>query len=382
MKIVHIISSLHTGGAASTLVRLILNMPQHNHVVITLTDIGHLGESLIECGYTVHEVRLKNSTLWSALPRLWRLVRKERPEIVQTWMYHSDLIGGVISRLAGVRHIIWNVRNTHIPQGRFSKTGLFVKLCAITSSWLPSAIICCAKSSMEFHVMKGYQRKKMTMIPNGYEALNWHPIGADRAKARRNYGFPDCAFIVGIVGRYDMLKGYDVFIEAAAIISKSINNAIFIMIGRHVNEDNFELNSLILTRGGNADFRLLDERRDVMKIISTMDVYCLSSISEGFPNVVAEAMLMQIPCVVANVGDAAQIVGPTGYVVPPRNPSAIAEAVCALANIGEKQRRAFGKAARQRIVDNYSIEAVSKEYDKLYSEIVNQKVWSFRDLCG
>jgi glycosyltransferase involved in cell wall biosynthesis len=369
MKIIHIISSLNTGGAEMMLVRLIRGMSSHTHVVVTLTEVGPLGLSLKASGYTVYCLDLRPSTALCALPRLWRLVRRESPDIVQTWMYHADLLGGLIGRLAGVKQIVWNVRNTEIPKGRLSMTGLIVRLCAIISTWLPNAIICCAHAGLEAHASRGYKRHKMLVIPNGYDIREWQPKGVSRSEVRQDYGLPRDAFIVGIVGRYDSLKGYDVFIEAAARIGKVVHNAVFLMIGRHVEASNVELRSLIESRGGDAVFRLLGERSDVSQLMSTMDVYCLSSRAEGFPNVVAEAMLMQVPCVVTNVGDAARIVGQTGCVVPPGEPDAIAEVVCTLERMGEERRRAAGEAARQRIVNHYGIEVVSKQYEQVYKKI-------------
>jgi glycosyltransferase involved in cell wall biosynthesis len=369
MKIIHIISSLNTGGAEMMLVRLIRGMPRHTHVVVTLTEVGPLGASLKASGYTVYCLGLRATIAWYALPRLWHLVRQESPDIVQTWMYHADFLGGFVSRLAGVKQIVWNVRNTEIPQGRLSVTGFIVRLCAIISTWLPKAIICCAHAGLEVHATRGYKRQKMLVIPNGYDTHEWQPKGVGRREVRRDNDLPEDAFIIGIVGRYDSLKGYDVFIEAAALIAKVVHNAIFLMIGRHVDASNVELRNLIESRGGDAAFRLLGERSDVSQLMSTMDVYCLSSKAEGFPNVVAEAMLMQVPCVVTNVGDAARIVGPTGCVVPPNEPDAIAEAVCSFERMGEERRRTTGDAARQRIVKHYGIEVVSKQYEQLYEQI-------------
>lgn len=366
MKIVHIISGLNTGGAETMLVRLIRGMPQHTHVVITLTTVGPLGELLKAAGYAVHGIGLRASSAWWALPHLWRLIRRESPDIVQTWMYHADLLGGLIGRLAGARQIVWNVRNTEIPQGSLSITGLIIRLCAITSTWLPNAIICCAHAGLEVHAARGYKREKMLTIPNGYDIREWQPKSNSRYAVRRDNGLPDKAFIVGIVGRYDALKGYDVFIEAAARIAKVVHNAIFLMIGRHVDTSNVELHNLIESRGGNAVFRLLGERSDVSNLMSTLDVYCLSSKAEGFPNVVAEAMLMQVPCVVTNVGDAARIVGEAGRVVPPGQPKALADALLEIESMSEIQRQEMGVAARKRIVEHYDIKVIAQRYSELY----------------
>lgn len=366
MKIVHIISSLNVGGAETMLVRLIQGMPQHTHVVLTLTENGPLGEMLKASGHTVYVIGLRFSTAWFACPRLWYLLRQESPDIVQTWMYHADLLGGLMGRLAGARQIIWNVRNTEIPQGRLSMTGLIVSLCAISSKWLPKAIICCAHAGLEVHAALGYKRQKMLTIPNGYDTLEWQPKSVSRSAVRRDHGLPNEAFIVGIVARYDPLKGYDVFIEAAAHIAKVVNNALFLMIGRRVDASNIELCRLVESRGGGAVFRLLGERSDISQLMTAMDVYCLSSKAEGFPNVVAEAMLMQLPCVVTNVGDAAHIVGEAGRVVPPDQPKALADALLAIENMSEIQRQEMGVAARRRIVEHYDIKVIAQRYSELY----------------
>ena len=369
MKIVHIIVGLQTGGAEAMLVRLVQAMPQHTHVVITLTSVGPLGETLKSAGHTVHAIGLSASTAWRALPRLWRLIRQLRPDIVQTWMYHADLLGGVIGRLAGARHIVWNVRNTEIPQGRLSATGIVIRICAALSGRVPSAIVCCAHAGQASHVALGYDRLRMLVIPNGYDAGRWYPTASGREAARSALGLSGSAFVVGIVGRFDPLKGYDVFITAAARVAHAVRDVVFVMIGRHVDERNAELRRLIEVQGGGATFRLLGERRDVPELMSALDVYCLSSRAEGFPNVVAEAMLMQVPCVVTDVGDAARIVGSTGRVVPPGDARALADAIVAFERMGMEARRASGRAARQRIVDHFGIDTVSRQYERLYEHI-------------
>jgi len=210
------------------------------------------------------------------------------------------------------------------------------------------------------------------MIPNGYCANDWQPSSFNKLHSRHQYCLPDKAFIVGIVGRYDALKGYDIFIEAAARITKTSANSLFLMIGRNVDYSNLELVSLIDASGGEAVFKLIGERSDISRLMSTMDVFCLSSKAEGFPNVVAEAMLMQLPCVVTNVGDAARIVGDTGFVVPSNDPQALAEAVKTTEELGEDGRLPLGKLARQRILQYYEISSVLRKYEHLYQQVYQE----------
>jgi len=363
----HIIVGLEAGGAETMLRRLIENSDQKKNQIVSLTAIGSLGRELVANGYAVHALEMGPTSFCRGCYRLWKIIRQSHPDVIQTWMYHSDLLGGLIGRLAGVRNIVWNVRNTQIPQQSFSVTGFVVRLCALLSHFIPRSIICCAHSGLKTHMALGYNRKRMVVIPNGYDLKAWSLPSKSKSDIRLEYGLPLDVMIVGIVGRFDPLKGYDYFIEAAGFVAaQSSKQYIFVMVGRNVDEHNVYLQSMITSKGAEAKFILMGERKDVSSIMYALDVLCLSSKAEGFPNVVAESMLMQVPCVVTDVGDAAQIVGNTGKVVPPCEPHALAEAILEFEDMGSYKRHEMGVAARQRIVANYDIKVVAQHYSELY----------------
>ena len=106
------------------------------------------------------------------LPLLREWLEKEKPDIVQTWMYHADLFGGIACRLAGIKQVFWNVRNTQIPQKGLSVTLSVIKICAFLSKFIPKKVICCAQSALESHVNLGYRKEKMVVVPNGFETTN------------------------------------------------------------------------------------------------------------------------------------------------------------------------------------------------------------------
>jgi glycosyltransferase involved in cell wall biosynthesis len=138
------------------------------------------------------------------------------------------------------------------------------------------------------------------------------------------------------------------------------------MVGRGVDENNIELNKLIKDKGGNAQFKLMGERKDIESIMYMFDVFCLASHAEGFPNVVAEAMLMQVPCVVTDVGDARVIVGTTGVVVKPGQSTALSDALLSLTMLSDNQRTDIGRDARRRIMKKFDINVVALQYAKIY----------------
>jgi glycosyltransferase involved in cell wall biosynthesis len=367
MVIFHLIVGLEVSGAELMLFRLVSALPKHKNIIISLTSIGPVGNRLIDAGQTVHTLDLRLLTFCHSLYKLWRLIRAYRPDVIQTWMYHSDLLGGILGRLAGVRNIVWNVRNTEIPQGAWSLTGIVVRLCAVFSHFIPRVIVCCAYAGLERHASLGYCRDRMVVIPNGYETQNLQEVLQSKFSVRAMYGISQTAFVVGIVGRFDRLKGFDIFIETAGLmVDRCPSELLFIMSGRSLDEKNTTLSALIQNKGRQAQFKLMGEQKDVAEIMVALDVLCMASRSEGFPNVVAEAMLMQIPCVVTDVGDARIIVGQTGRVVLPGKPDVLADALLEIESMNEIQRRQMGHDARERIVMNYDIKIISQSYAEIY----------------
>jgi len=363
----HLIVGLETGGAERMLFRLVKSLPGHSHIIVSLTKVGPIGAQLISSGYSVHSIDLRLKTFVISIAKLWKLIDFYRPNVIQTWMYHADLLGGLVGRLAGIKNIIWNIRNTEIPQSEWSVTGIIIKICAKLSNTVPHKIVCCAHAVMQSHAALGYCIERMKVIPNGYESEAWALPSQSKNDIKKIYDLPLDSIIIGVVGRFDRLKGYDVFIEAAAILSKCNHRGLFfLMVGRNVDDKNAELLSLIAEKGGGAPFKLMGERKDIPQVMYALDIFCLSSRAEGFPNVVAEAMLMEVPCVVTDVGDAGLIVGTAGKVVPPNQPAALADALLSVVCMNEAQRTAIGHDARKRILQRFDINAVAQLYEDVY----------------
>jgi glycosyltransferase involved in cell wall biosynthesis len=376
LRILHIIIGLDTGGAEHMLKRLIESHGDNTdyvHSVISITKIGKVGEQLKTLGVEVQALGMRNfldapHVLW----KLSRLIRAINPEIVQTWMYHADLFGGLAARLVGKRNVIWGIRGSAIPQKGLSATRMVVTLCSWTSHFLPSVIICCAEAALVAHVNRGYDQSKMIFIPNGYDLSRLHRNAKVRSKIRSELGVDDC-LVVGIVGRFDPLKDYRNFVIAASMLASRVDHVKFLMIGRDVVSTNLELNKWIAEGNYAHKYVLAGERDDIPGCLAAMDVFCLSSCQEGFPNVVCEAMAMNVPCVVTDVGDAAEIVSDTGIVVPSKDSTALAEALQAMIRMGVAKREYLGNLARLRIEENYSIETASARFELIYNQLIEKK---------
>ena len=373
MKVLHVIVGLNLGGAETMLKRLIETnlLSNSENVVVSLTSLGVVGESLRGRGVTVHTLGMASPmgffiTLW----RLIKLIRQCRPAIVQTWMYHADLIGGIAARLAGSCWVVWGVRSTAIPQGRLSFTYWLVRLCAICSYFIPDRIICCAISAKVAHMKLHYAERKMVVVPNGY---NFSDIKFDlgsRINLRGELGFNDADIVIGVVGRFDPLKDFHNFIIAASLLVVRQDNVKFVMVGRGNEWANPTLVSWIESSGLTARFHLLGQQSDIARFLSTMDVFCLSSVSEAFPNVVVEAMAIGLPCVVTRAGDAAIILGDEDFVVPVKDSVALANALLKLCQFDMAHRKLLGEKNARKVRGEYGIETIMKLYQDIYYQVI------------
>jgi glycosyltransferase involved in cell wall biosynthesis len=337
--------------------------------VISLTTLGVIGKNLRANGVTVHALGMSwllefPLTLW----RLVRLIHRYRPRVVQTWLYHADLLGGLAARLAGSCGVVWGIRSTTIPQGPLSVTFWLVRLCAVCSHFIPHRIVCCAQSAKSAHIALGFAAHKMTVIPNGYDFSFFdHDTGA-RARARAELGFGADHIVIGVVARFDPLKGLRDFVAAASQLAAKRTDTRFLMVGRDLDWSNAVLREWIESGGAARVFRLVGEQSDVTYHLAAMEIFCLSSINEAFPNVVVEAMAMGLPCVVTRAGDAADILGDNGLVVPTRNPTALCEALLRMCDLSREERRALGESGRRKVRADYDIEHIKRKYEQVYAE--------------
>ncbi len=375
MHIVHVIIDLTAGGAELMLKRLAVSHardPRYEHQVISLRTLGTVGPMLQQAGISVDALGMRT---WRDIPRivaaLVREMRERRPDIVQTWMYHSDLLGGVAARLAGVRRVLWSVRVADItPDMGVARNTFWVRrACARLSRYVPRQIVYVCHSGRPPHEALGYDPTKGLVIPNGY-LLPPERTKAESRQLRSQLGIPEDALLIGSAGRRSEQKDYPTFVAAAALIAAQVPEAHFVIMGRQLDWDNVELARLVRATNHSKRFHLLGERRDISDCLATLDIFCLHSIQEGFPNVVAEAMAAGVPCVVTDVGDAALLVGGTGTVIEPRQPARLAAALGALLDLGSDQREALGRRARRRIEEHFSIKAVAEQYADLYRNLI------------
>lgn len=368
--ILHIITGLDNGGAEAVLYRLCIGDKRHCHKVISLTGRGHYGPLLEAAGFTVICLNMpRRRTPIAALLRLWREIRQIKPDVVQTWMYHSNLVGGLIARLAGVRNVIWGIHHTNLnPLQSSLSTVLVAKTCAILSRRIPRQIVCCAESSRDVHIGMGYDAARTRVIPNGYDLSIFKPDPMARAALRCDLGLAQDAPVIGFVARFDPLKDHRTLLKALALLRTRGITPTCLLIGNGVDPENPELTAWISETVPGNQIRLLGQRSDVPAVMNALDIHVMSSSSEAFPNVLAEAMACGTPCVSTDVGDAATIIGTTGRIVPPSDAAALAKAIAEMLDArAARDWPARRAASRAHINKNFALASMVAAYDRTWS---------------
>lgn len=369
MKIVHIIIGLNIGGAELMLKRLVLEGSSDstvNHIVISLGELGPIGSALREEGLTVYALEMSAvSHIPYTILKLRNLLKKIQPDVVQTWMYHADFIGGLVAKSLGINRIIWGIRTTDVTQGNSQLTIKLSKICSKLSYYVPDKIICAATTSKNHHISIGYDENKMLVIPNGYNINDLIATDKDGLELRKQLNLNSEDIVIGSVGRYNPVKNQKLFVEVASILTKQLSNLKFMMVGRGNTIENKELFELINRYGLIDNFRLLGERNDVPICLKAMDIFCLHSKTEGFPNVLVEALANNVVCVSTDVGDARQILKQYGTLASEYSSQSLATAIQANIDQIDNSNLQSNQALRY-IRDTYSIEKVYAKFSEAW----------------
>jgi glycosyltransferase involved in cell wall biosynthesis len=300
------------------------------------------------------------------------MVHSLKPQMIQTWMYHADLVGTLLSYWERGMGLVWNIRgsNPSIRDWPLS-TRIVMRACRLLSG-KPEAVIVNSEQGLLDHQAIGYRPKEWVVLHNGIDTQRFVPSQSRRTTLRKSLGLKDGDCLIGCVARFHPKKGHYFLIQSFAGLLEGADNIYLALIGRRIHEGNAELMAWIQQAGVGERVFLLGAREQSEAVYPGMDILAMPSLyGEGFPNVVAEAMSCGVPCVVSDVGDAALIVGDTGEIVAPGDVEGFSRALQQLAGTVVVKRQRLAERARDRIQSHFNLAQMLAKYDQLYRRLIN-----------
>jgi glycosyltransferase involved in cell wall biosynthesis len=375
MHICHLITGLGTGGTPVMLRKLLESLQGSSlrFTVIGMISDNAVGEQIEKLGIPVHRLGMRAGRpsargIW----QLMRLLKSDPPDLLQTWLYHADLLGSAVAPFCGRPPVVWNIRHATLTPGVDSRSTLLAARLGARLSWRsPRAVVINTESGKKVHIDAGYDPSRFEVLPNGFEVARFAPSVEARRQLRTELGLAIETPLVGLVARYSRLKGQDVFVRAMKDVAAQHPDLNFVLCGQDISWGNAELAAMIETTGCRGRWHLLGPRQDTPRIQAALDLAVCPSLSEAFSNSIGEALSCGVPCVASDVGDSALLIGEAGMLVPPGDATALAAATGSFFSLGEYQRFRLSQLAREQILQRFDIQGVAGRYERLWFEIAN-----------
>jgi glycosyltransferase involved in cell wall biosynthesis len=362
-----LVRSLEIGGAERQLVQLALGLHErgHNVHVGLFYRRGALLAELEHAGIPVIDVAKKGRwDLVGFLIRLRKLVREIRPEMIYSFLGGANIVAAAVRPLVPGLKLAWSVRASDMDLSRYDWTHRMAYRVERLMSRIPDVIIANSKAGRDFAVRNGFPPGRIRIVPNGIDVDRFKPDAALRRRQRETWKLSNGQIAIGVLARLDPMKDHPNFLRAAAILAELRPDLRFICVGDGPERKSLEDLSVKL---GIGDRVLFPGSADPVSALNGFDLACSSSITESFPNAVAEAMACGLPCVVTDAGDSAIIVGDTATIIATRQPPALADAVLRELEALTASRKA---AARERIVQTFSVDAMVEQTLMLLAALV------------
>ncbi|MFN7930695.1 MAG: glycosyltransferase [Blastocatellia bacterium] len=326
MKITFLVRALNLGGAQSQMVILARALQQRGHQinVIAFYDGVHK-QALQEANVAVHLLHKRGR--WDVIGFLWRLVklvRRQSPDILYGYLATCNLLASWLRLFVPRAKAVWGLRTANLNLAYYDWLARLLGWLEIKLGWLAALVIANSQAGRQFAIQQGVPAQKIITITNGIDDTRFYPDANARAQTRARWKVRPDELLIGIVGRIDPIKGHKVFLTAAAKLSKRYPHARFVCIGESV-RPKYQQSLYDLTGKLGLQERVIwaGAQYDMLGAYNALDLLTNASSSEGFSNVIGEAMACGVPCVVTDVGDSAWLVGTTGIVVPVPDASAL-----------------------------------------------------------
>lgn len=359
--VMFLVRSFNRGGAERQLTTLVVGLKRLGWPVSVACFYagGPFQREVEDAGVPVFE--LGKNGRWDVLGflfRLYRLLRKERPEILHGYLPVPNLVA-LLARPCHTRtRVVWGIRASHLDLPRNDRIARVVSFLERRFARFADLIIVNSRAGFEYHAARGFPEQKMRIIHNGIDTTRFRFDAEARHRVRREWSVPETAPLVGLVGRLDPMKDHRTFLLAAKALAESDPCWRFVCVGDGPADYRAALMAQADALALSGRLIWTGARGDMPAVYSALDIAVSASYGEGFPNVIAEAMACGRPCVVTDVGDSAAIIGELGEVVPPRNPAALAMGIARVGTSLLRDGDTASAMARAAVVSSFSVDAL------------------------
>ncbi|MGC4094717.1 MAG: glycosyltransferase [Polyangiaceae bacterium] len=359
-----LVRSLQRGGAERQVVMLARSLRDAgvDVCVVVFYDGGAFERELHEA--QIRLISLGKVGRWDLAPfalKLLDVMRKERPDVLYGFMSTPNLLAVTLRPLLPDACLVWGIRSSRGVDTDYDWLARWLTRLESRCARLPDLVIANSQAGANDLLRRSFPRDKIVIVPNGIDVDLYQFDQEGRDRVRREWHVQPDEILMGIVARADPVKAHGIFLEAAAVLCKQRSNLRFVCVG--VGD---ELAAIRMRNHaselGIGDRLLVEGPRDSLaSAYSAIDVLVMCSNSEGFPNVVAEAMACGTPCVVTAVGDAVDIVGDTGMHARPGDPEGIANAILAMIErLAVERRSEIRERVRARIAERFSLAQLAR----------------------
>ncbi|MBR3639878.1 MAG: glycosyltransferase [Clostridia bacterium] len=365
-KVIHLITGLDKGGAETNLYQILKNKKDGSldYSVVSLSDGGFYKDKISELGVPVVCFDFKRRPL-SSFNGVKKIVKGS--DVLFCWMSHANLIGYYSARGKRVKKLIWGIRHSNLDKCLEKKSNIAVtKLCARLSKKVDVRAFN-GNRSKEAYEDAGFKGKSNIVIENGVDTDEFSPDHRDRPALCKMAGIPEDSTIVLSVARYHPIKGIPYFLKAFSELRRTTPRAVALLCGGGIDPENVELTGMCEELGlePGKDVILMGQRNDLPFIMASSDLYVLHSVSEAFPNTLAQAMASGCLCVSTDAGDAAAILNSPDLIAAPRDPEGLLEKIGSALALPEEEKERRKALNRTRIVTAYNIKTVVCKYEGL-----------------
>lgn len=368
-KIFHIITGIGAGGAERVLLNILSNDKCNDHYIVSLKKKNFIKTPYDFTDFKIYYLNLNYINFINKFIYLIYFIKKVDPSVVQTWLYHADFFGGVAAKIAGVKNIFWNIRNSNLDKKTKFSTKLVLKINALLSRFVPRKIISCSENAIKIHVTEGY-KNNFICIGNGIKKKNFYYYNND---LKLNFSNKKNDFIITYAGRWHPQKDFETLFKSLKILKciYRVNKWKILIAGADLDKINNDFYKLIKLNSLQNEVKLIGQLKDINKLYDISDLNVLSSShGEAFPNVIMEAMSRGVPCVSTNVGESKKIISNYGWCVEIKNPAKFAKCIYEAVNLKKnfKMWNNLKFNCRMSIYKRFGLNKMISNYNELWNK--------------